>query len=98
MKHYMAELKLPTLFTGEFLSLIPAQRAIVDRLMTAGVILSYSLTLECSRLWIVLASSSEKETRDIVSGLPLSQFMQSNVHELTFHNAGILPLPQVSMN
>ena len=98
MKHYMAELQLPSMFTGEFLALIPAQRAVVDKLMTAGVILSYSLTVERSRLWIVFASSSEEETKQVLDSLPLTQFMQSDMHELTFHNAGIFPLPQVSMN
>jgi len=98
MNNYMIELALPGSLTEEFIALIPQQRAIVDKLMANGIVLSYSLAVDRSRLWIVITGSSEEEVLDHLYTLPLTKFMKVHIQKLSFHNAGTFSLSNVSLN
>lgn len=98
MNHYMIELKLPTSLTEEFIALIPKQRSITDKLMSKGIIISYSLALDRSTLWIVVAGSSEEAVLDNLYTLPLTKYMQLHIQKLSFHNSGTFALSNVSLN
>ena len=98
MNHYMIELKLPNGLTEEFVSLIPEQRTIADKMMARGAILSYSLAVDRSKLWIIMSGPSEEEVLDDLYRLPLTRFMDVHIQELSFHNAGSVLLSSVSMN
>ena len=98
MKTFMFSIKLPTELTKEFLSLIPKQRSLIDKLMEEGKVIQYSLSLDRSQLWMTIAANSEKKAMDIFSTFPLVDFMKPTIFELAFHNSISNQLPKLIMN
>lgn len=94
----MISIELPKELTQEFISLIPKQRAQVDKLMDQGKILHYSLSLDRSQLWVTLAARTEHEAMDIIASFPLVHFMKPEIFELAFHNSVSTELPKLIMN
>ncbi|MCB0705278.1 MAG: hypothetical protein KDC34_08215 [Saprospiraceae bacterium] len=82
----MVEFTLPKVLTEGFLKGIPAQRAMVDQMMSTGKIKSYSLTSDRSRLWVVMKAESEFEIMETIAQFPLVDYMEPDVQELAFHN------------
>jgi hypothetical protein len=85
----MVEFELPESLTEYFLSLVPSQRETVEILMSEGKIRSYSLALDRSVLWVIMESESEFDVMEIISQLPLSDFMHPYISELMFHNSAM---------
>ncbi len=96
-KAFMVEFELPETMTEEFLALIPQQRYVINNMLVEGSIKSYSLSMDRSRLWAIVAAKSEFEVMEIISRMPLSDYMTPNVSELMFHNASEV-LMQFSLN
>jgi muconolactone delta-isomerase len=96
--HYMVDFTLPKDLNEEFVSLIPQQRSMVNRMLGAGQILNYSLSLENSKLWVVFSAKSESELMELVDSLPLTHYMKVRVSELTFYNAAHPFVPAFSVN
>ena len=94
----MIDIKLPEEMTEEFLSLIPKQRACVDKLMDEGKILQYSLSYNRSQLWVIMVAASKRNAKDIILTFPLINFMQPTITELAFHNTVSNDLPKLIMN
>jgi hypothetical protein len=96
-KAYMVEIELPEEPDLEFYRLIPDQRAAINKMMEAGKILSYSLSLDRMRLWVVMAAESEFDVLDCVGDFPMIQYMKPEVTELMFHQMATSLLP-ISLN
>lgn len=94
----MIDIGLPEILSEEFVSLIPSQRAHINRLMAEGRIVSYSLSSDRSRLWVMVLAESEAEAKNIVSTFPLRRFMNVSVHPLMFHNQSNSFAPKFSLN
>jgi muconolactone delta-isomerase len=95
---YMVDFTLPAELPEEFVSKIPQQRNMVNRLLSEGKILNYALSLENSKLWVVFAAPSETELMEMVHRLPLTRFMDVKVNELTFYNTFNTFVPAFSVN
>lgn len=98
MNQYMIDIDLPEQLDAAFLALIPAQRTKINQLMTKGMISSYSLALDRSKLWVVLLSESETEAWEVYETFPLADYMNPSLVELAFHNSRKVALPQLSLN
>jgi muconolactone delta-isomerase len=98
MNKFLIEMTLPEVLSKDFLALIPAQRAMVDRLAFAGVVLSYALALDRSRLWASIAAGSEAEAMQILAGLPLTPYMGVQIHPLAFYQSGVPLIPTMHLN
>ena len=98
MKQFMVYVTLPDNPGEEFFSLVPKQRAKINSLMRKGIIISYSLSLDRSQLWIVMDAESEINVIEVLSEFPLIRFMKPEIHELMFHNSIYLNIPKVSLN
>jgi hypothetical protein len=98
MNNYMVDVHLPAVLTEEFISLIPRQRAHVDELMAEGVITSYALTENRSRLWITVSAGSREQVMKVVKGFPMIKFFTLEIHELMFQRLAGFVLPQMSLN
>jgi hypothetical protein len=96
-KAYMVEIELPEEPDLEFYRLIPDQRAAINKMMEEGKILSYSLSLDRMRLWVVMAAESEFDVLDCVGDFPMIQYMKPEVTELMFHQMATSLLP-ISLN
>ncbi|MBR9919918.1 MAG: hypothetical protein GYB31_03705 [Bacteroidetes bacterium] len=84
---FMVEFALPAVMTEEFMQRIPAQRAMVDKLMAEGNIKAYSLALDRSKLWTIMRGESEFEIMETIARFPLVDFMDPDISELSFHNS-----------
>ena len=98
LRQFMVEFKLPETLTEEFISLIPEQRAKVNSLMDAGVIMCYTLNVERTKLWTVIVAKSDVAVMDVLSQFPLITFMKPEISELTFHHQSSLVMPSISLN
>ena len=85
-KQYMVEFELPEELTQKFMSLVPAQKEMVSELFSKGLLKSYSLAIDRSVLWAIFIAESEFEVLELISELPLSDFMIPYISELMFHN------------
>ena len=98
MAQYMVDITLPAEPNEEFLSLIPRQRAQVQKLLELGTVLGYSLSLDRTRLWIMLSAKHQREAMEILSSFPLFAWFDVSLYPLMFHNTSTVPLLKVSMN
>jgi hypothetical protein len=98
LRQFMVEIKLPSILSEEFISLIPEQRLKINSLMDAGVILCYTLNIERSKLWTVIVAKSDVAVMDILAQFPMISFMKPEITELTFHHQSSLVMPSISLN
>ncbi|MEQ1745584.1 MAG: muconolactone Delta-isomerase family protein [Saprospiraceae bacterium] len=99
LKQYMVVFTLPPQpFNDLFLSLIPDQRQVVNKLLQEGKILNYALSLENSKLWAVFSVESETELLELITSLPLTDFMLVHINELTFFQAATAFTSSFSVN
>lgn len=98
MSHYLVDIDLPESFDEDFTSMIPEQRAHIDTLMQNGVVTSYSLALDKSKLWTTVLAKDQEELRDILSEFPLINYFVLSIHELAFHNTTAYRMPPISLN
>ena len=98
MNHFIADINLNGPYSEDFISLIPFQRQKIDELMADGVIVSYSLSLNRSKLWVTFIAESEKEVYEHIATFPLAGFMDPTVYELAFHNSISNNFPVISLN
>lgn len=98
MNQYMLDIDLPEHLDAEFMTLIPAQRTLVNELMIKGVISTYALALDRSKLWVVVLAETEVEAWEVYESFPLGDYMDPSLMELAFHNSKNVALPQLSLN
>lgn len=98
MKDFVAIITLPNYFTDEFMSLIPRQRAMTDRYMRQGKIISYFLSSDRTKLWITFKANTKSEVHKILTSMPLAKFMNIQIEQLFFHLNSVSDLYQVSLN
>lgn len=98
MNQYMVDIELPSPPTDEFIQLIPNQRAHVNTLMGEGKIASYSLSMDRSRLWVIVNAETSEAARGIIASFPVIAFIKFRMHELAFHNSVRILRPQFSLN
>lgn len=98
MSTYKAEIDLIDPFKPGFSKLIPEQRKKVDELMNAGIIVSYALAMDRSKLWIVFEAKNLEEVYDTLRSFPLYDFMKPDVFELAFYDTIHSGFPQLSFN
>lgn len=98
MAQFMIEVSLPAEPDAEFFSLIPLQRAHIDKLIEHGTVAGYSLSLDRSRLWIVLNSQNRGEAIEILSSFPMFRYFEPTIFPLAFHHTSLMSLIKVSMN
>lgn len=83
---YMVEFELLDAFTNDFLEKIPKQQQQIDLMMSKGIIKSYSLALNRSKLWLIAGAEDEFGIMKIIDKLSLSEFMIPSIVPLMFHN------------
>ena len=93
----MVEFELPEVLTEEFLNLVPQQRFVINKMLSDGQLKSYSLSMDRSTLWAVMTATSEFEVMELITQMPLCDYMTPHVSELMFHN-GAETITQFSLN
>lgn len=98
MNQYMIEIDLPTELSPDFLSLVPAQRTLMNDLMEKRKILNYSLSSDRRKMWVIALAFSEDQVINILSEFPLLSFMDIQIHELAFYETAEQIMFEFSLN
>ncbi|MEX1189521.1 MAG: muconolactone Delta-isomerase family protein [Bacteroidia bacterium] len=98
MNQYLVDLDLPLELNEEFILLVPEQRQQIDELMANGIILSYALAADRSKVWATINAETVEEVQEILHTMPLIHFMEPTIYELEFYNATGNGLPAISLN
>jgi muconolactone delta-isomerase len=99
MQNYMITIRISENIDDDFISKIPLHRAMVNKLMNKGVILSYTLNSSRTILWIVMDANHPSEIEHHLQTLPLyNYFDHYDMESLMFHNVAGLELSNVSLN
>ncbi|WMJ73002.1 hypothetical protein RCC89_07485 [Cytophagaceae bacterium ABcell3] len=95
MKHYMIDITLPQYYDEGFNEKVPEQIEMIDDLMEEELIVSWSLSLDQSKAWIIAVGDSEEEIVDLLVDFPLLSYFKYSIHQLslfnTFKNTDIPP-------
>jgi hypothetical protein len=94
----MIEAVIPANPPAEFFQQLSAQRDIVVEMMDKGILLSYGLSEDRARLWIVVVANSKEEVNAITEKFPLFKFMSFRVEPMMFYNNSKHKLPELSLN
>ncbi len=95
-KKYMIECVLAP-FSMEMQEQIPRQRMIVDKLFNQGVLITYTLAADRSKLWIVIQADNESELIQYIESLPMTKYCDYNYSEIMFHDSSMF-IPSISLN
>jgi len=98
MAQFMIDISIPPDPNAHFITLIPAQRAQVEKFLEEGKVTGYSLSLDRSRLWITMVAKNEREALEMLKTFPLYEYFEITIHPLMFHNSSIRSLLKVSLN
>lgn len=98
MQHYLVILRLPEYFTADFVSLIPQQRAHINRLFHQQRLVSYSLAMDRSYVWACMPAESADAVLREVAKFPMYEYVTVEVQALAFHESANLVMPKISMN
>ena len=98
MKQYMITCSLPPFPDEEFMSLVPAQRIEMDKLMLNGYILNFCLSANFRSLWITMLGKNESEVIGILKKFPMIKYFDYHIQELMLNVTYAKTFPQLSMN
>lgn len=94
----MVHITLPEVFTAEIYTLLPQQRLLINDLMEKRVILSYSLDMVRKNMWIFMEAKDQKQLMGVLATFPILPHVGIRVHELAYHDAAPVSLPELNMN
>lgn len=97
MRQFMVEIKFRKQDFPEIMPLVPEQQEKVTELMQKNVIGSYVLSLERSKLWMVVNENTEEDVMRVLESMPLFEYFQFDVFSLTFNNQ-VVAMPAISLN
>jgi muconolactone delta-isomerase len=98
MYTFMVDITLPSELDEDFIALVPAQRALSMQMLRERKLLSYSLSMDRSRLWIIAEGRSEADVERLLRKMPLFGYFQFEINPLAFSESPVRMLPELSLN
>jgi hypothetical protein len=98
MEMFMVEIVLPYYKDEEFMALIPRQREQIGTLLQTGIITSFSLNQERTKIWLVMAGQNEDAAMKVIEQLAMYKFMEIDLHSLLAFDRAAFSLPPLVMN
>ncbi len=95
---FMVDIDLPIPFNNKFISLVPKQRAVINKLMSERIISSYAVSIEDGKLWTTILAESEESVAEVLSTFPIINYVDYSISKLAFHNNIGFTTPQFSLN
>lgn len=94
----MVEIGLPYYKDEEFMALIPRQREQIGTLLQTGIITSFSLNQERTKIWLVMAAQNEDAAMKVIEQLAMYKFMDVELQSLLAFDRAAFSLPPLVMN
>lgn len=82
----------------DFMRMIPAHRAYINELISKGEIISYSISADRSKGWIIFLAEAAEDVLDIVQQFPIHQYITIEIHELFIHDGEAYRFPKLHFN
>ena len=98
VQQFLVEVELPENPDPNFFELIPEQRLQINKMMSEGKIISYTLSQDRQKLWCIFNAESEFDVMSMLAEFPLFDYMKSQIFPLMFHNSVLLSMPAFSKN
>jgi muconolactone delta-isomerase len=98
MAEFMVDIDLHDAHSDEFMRLIPSQRTVVNDLMFEGKITNYCVSMDRSKLWMVVVAKDEEEVMEFLAKFPLIKFMDCEIQPLLFSNSAQQTFSHISLN
>ena len=98
MEMFMVEIVLPYYKDEEFMALIPRQREQIGTLLQTGIITSFSLNQERTKIWLVMAAQNEDAAQKVIEQLTMFKFMEIEFQSLLAFDRAAFSLPPLVMN
>jgi len=98
MSFFMAEVWLPQALSDEFYALIPRHRKMVNDLIERGIVNSYTVDENRTKIWILFSASEESEVLAHLKNLPIFRFVKVEIFKLFIADGDIFRLPKVNLN
>jgi len=95
---FLVHIVLPDVFTQEFYELLPQQRELISHLLEKRIVLSYSLDMERKNIWTIIEAEHVNEVMELLSSFPIIRHVTSSIHELAYHDAAPVSLPDLILN
>ncbi len=98
LKHFMIDVEIDNNPPSDFYLKVATQRDMVLDMMDKGVILSYGLSDDSTKLWLVAVGKNLSEVRELTEQFPLFKYMTFNIVPLMFFSNSTHKLPELSLN
>jgi muconolactone delta-isomerase len=95
---YLVHITLPDVFTPRFYDLLSRQKNLMNKLLEERIVLSYSLDMVRKNVWLFIQGDSQQEVHNLLRKLPIIDEVSMEIHELAFHDAAPVSLPDLIMN
>jgi len=83
----MVILDLPEVWPTGLMQAIPAQRLLVNKMLAEGVVQSYSVSADRTKVWMVLVVEDDQYAVDqIISSFPILAYVEYRWEPLLFTN------------
>lgn len=85
MDCFMVELTLPEILSKEYILQIPKQKKLINKLILKGIISSYTVAYDRSRIWIVVKVKSISSCKKVLQMMPIYRFTNCSIYEIAIH-------------
>ncbi len=83
----MVTFDLPEVWTPNLAAVIPAQRLLINKLLAEGVVQSYSVSADRTKVWMVLTVDNDQYAVDeVISSFPILPYVDYSWEPLLFTN------------
>jgi hypothetical protein len=96
MKRFHVSIKFE--MDEEFMMAIPEHREVINKLIEAGIIDHYAVTMETMRSWITFTANSKKEVEQHLRSSPLFRYWRYVIEELFVVDGRPYRFPAVQYN
>ncbi|MBC7902864.1 MAG: hypothetical protein H7Y27_05555 [Gemmatimonadaceae bacterium] len=84
--------------SDEFMSLVPAHRSYINKLINKEIIDHYAVSMEAKRIWITISAIDKESVDEFIGKSPLFEYFKYYVNELAVLDGITYRLPQVQLN
>ena|SRR6478735_8705081 len=95
---FMVHIILPDVFTSGFYELIPQHKARINELLDKRILLNYSLDMQRKNIWAFIEAENIADVKKLLRTIKIGHEVKVHIHELAFHNAAPVALPDLIMN
>ena len=96
MKKFQATIQFE--MNEEFMSLIPAHRTYINKLIDKGVIDQYVVSMESQQVWITFTGETKKQIESYLAQSPIHKFWTYEIDELYLYDGQHYRFPQLQLN